>query len=393
MRVSTIGLFHGPAGARDFGLLRIETDTGITGWSEFSVAFAGPGLAASLETLARMVIGRDPRRYAAVLCELRVAVRHAGGGALAAVGAIENALLDVVARAAEVPVYDLLGGPVRGRVSAYWSHVCTYRSLWPAEMGLDPIRTREDIVAAGAEVAAQGFGALKTNIVVLDHSGAPAKSYGPAFARSGAGFPEMDAPPSIVTALEQQLTALREGAGDGVSVMLDINHNFHAGAARTIARVCGEQEVAWLELDTWNVAALADVRDASPVPVVSGEWMFSRELVLPLLAARAVDSLMIDPTCCGLLEASRIASLAEAYDITATVHNYYGHLATGIAAQLAAISPNVTSVEVDREYPVGTDSYYIGVPTVDRGQLSVPVGLGWGVDVNVPAIVQDVVVQ
>ena len=54
--------------------------------------------------------------------------RQAAGGVIQqAIGAIENALLDVKARALGIPVYELLGGPVRDRIRLYWSHCGTYR--------------------------------------------------------------------------------------------------------------------------------------------------------------------------------------------------------------------------------------------------------------------------
>jgi galactonate dehydratase len=54
----------------------------------------------------------------------------AGGVVQQAIGAIENALLDVKARALGIPVYELLGGPVRDRIRLYWSHCGTYRVSW-----------------------------------------------------------------------------------------------------------------------------------------------------------------------------------------------------------------------------------------------------------------------
>ena len=82
-----------------------------------------------------------------------------------AIGAIENALLDVKARALGVPVYELFGGPVRDRVRLYWSHCATYRVNRAKEMQVPPVRTLDDIVALGREVVAKGYTALKTNVL------------------------------------------------------------------------------------------------------------------------------------------------------------------------------------------------------------------------------------
>jgi galactonate dehydratase len=104
-----------------------------------------------------------------------------------AIGAIENALLDIKAKA--LPVYELLGGPVRERIRLYWSHCGTYRLAWPEPMQIAPLRTLDDVVAAGREVIAKGFTALKTNVFLLD---VRPRLHAPGFAR-GDYCPELNA--------------------------------------------------------------------------------------------------------------------------------------------------------------------------------------------------------
>ena len=93
-----------------------------------------------------------------------------------AIGAIENALLDIKARALGVPVYELLGGPVRDRIRLYWSHCATYRVSRAKEMQIPPVRTLDDIVALGKEVVAKGYTALKTNVLLLGDNPARARA-------------------------------------------------------------------------------------------------------------------------------------------------------------------------------------------------------------------------
>src|SRR5206468_8252212 len=102
--------------------------------------------------LAPQLFGRDPRAYES-LVTLTYAVRRqaAGGIAQQAIGAIENALLDLKAKALGVPVYELLGGPVRDRIRLYWSHCGTYRLQWSKEMQIPPLRTLDDVVKARSE--------------------------------------------------------------------------------------------------------------------------------------------------------------------------------------------------------------------------------------------------
>ena len=88
-------------------------------------------MTSAIEHLRPVVVGRDPRAYEAVVALLYAIRRQASGGMVQqAIGAIENALLDIKAKALGVPVYELFGGPVRERIHLYWSHCGTYRLGW-----------------------------------------------------------------------------------------------------------------------------------------------------------------------------------------------------------------------------------------------------------------------
>jgi len=94
---------------------------------------ARQGLTGVIQKLAeRFLIGRDPRPVEAISALLYAATRQAAGGVnQMAIAAIENALVDIKAKALGVPVYEMLGGPVRDRLQLYWSHCGTYRAVMP----------------------------------------------------------------------------------------------------------------------------------------------------------------------------------------------------------------------------------------------------------------------
>jgi L-alanine-DL-glutamate epimerase-like enolase superfamily enzyme len=154
MKIVEVESLHADAGRRNFDFLKITTDDGLTGWSEYNESFGGVGVAAVIDGLAPQLVGQDPRRIEAIVALLYAVRRQASGGLVQqALGAIENALLDVKARALGVPVYELLGGPVRERIRLYWSHCGTYRLSWAEEMRLPPLRTLDDVVKCGRECA------------------------------------------------------------------------------------------------------------------------------------------------------------------------------------------------------------------------------------------------
>src|SRR5499433_1942204 len=168
MKITNVESLHANAGQRNFDFLKISTDEGIVGWSEYNQSFGGLGVSAVIDGLAPQIMGNDPRHYEALVTLMYAVRRQASGGVIQqAIGAIENALLDVKAKALGVPVYELLGGPQRERIRLYWSHCGTYRLQWSKEMQIPALRTLDDCVKMGKEVVSRGFTALKTNVFVL----------------------------------------------------------------------------------------------------------------------------------------------------------------------------------------------------------------------------------
>ncbi len=171
MKISDIEALHCDAGWRNFSFLKLTTDTGLVGWSEFQEGFGSPGVSAAIEGLANLTIGQDPRHTEKLFWDLYAATRPAPGGVVAeAIGAIENALLDVKAKHYGVPVYEILGGAGRERIRLYWSHCGTYRVNWPEAYDYPPVQSLDDVKALGREVKEKGFTALKTNIFLFDRT-------------------------------------------------------------------------------------------------------------------------------------------------------------------------------------------------------------------------------
>ena len=169
MKITRIVDLHADAGWRVFSFLKIETDAGIVGWSEYNESYGSKGLTGVIMRLAEIVIGQDPRPVEAITANLYARTRQAPGGLISqAIAAIENALVDVKAKALGVPVCEMLGGPIRDRLRLYWSHCGSYRLHHAATMGVPAVRTLDDIAKLGAHVRERGFTALKTNIFLLD---------------------------------------------------------------------------------------------------------------------------------------------------------------------------------------------------------------------------------
>src|SRR5688572_19616853 len=108
MKVKSIETLACDAGWRNYHFVKLTTDTGIVGWSEFDEGFGSPGLGAVIERLAARVVGQTVGEHERIYADLYAATRPGSGGVIGqALGALENALLDAKAKGLGVPVYEL----------------------------------------------------------------------------------------------------------------------------------------------------------------------------------------------------------------------------------------------------------------------------------------------
>lgn len=380
MRVTDVRTLHCDAGWRNFSFLKITTDTGVVGWSEYTESYGNRGLTGVIRCLADYLVGKDPRPVEAISAEYQGRTRQAAGSLLQqAIGAIENALLDVKAKSLGIPVYEMLGGPIRTTLPLYWSHCGSYRLSHAALLGVEPPRTYDDIVKLGHQVTNLGFVGLKCNIIDFDNS--PDRMVMPGFYASPGG-PELNVGRRTLTLLQNQLEAFREGAGDDAELFLDVNFNYKTEGYIRIGRALEYAKLGWLELDSYSPEALSYIRKSVPMPIASGESLHHRRQYRPFLEQQALDVAIVDILWNGMLESLKIASMADVCEVNVAPHNYYGHLASIIAAHFCAIVPNFRIMEMDVDDVAWKDDLVTEVPEVSDGELKLPSGPGWGVDVN-----------
>src|SRR5579884_1059929 len=241
MKVSGLEVLRCDAGWRNYYFLKLSTDDGIVGWSEFDEGFGSPGISAVIERLASRVIGQAVFDHERIFVELYCLTRPAAGGVVAeALGAIENALLDAKAKALNVPCHALLGGKLRDRVRVYWSHCATWRINHP-DFYKPAISDLDGVRKIGAEVREKGFGALKTNIFLHDEK--PLHGWRPGF---GVPFqPELNVDKRVLRNLRAHLEAIRDGAGPDIDLLLDLNFNAKTGGYLKILREIADIDMFW----------------------------------------------------------------------------------------------------------------------------------------------------
>jgi galactonate dehydratase len=383
VRVTGFETFTCEFGWRTISFLKLTTDDGVIGWSEFSEGFGSPGLVGVVEACAGYVLGKDPIRIEAITFALSASMRPARGAVnRQAVAAIENALLDVKGKAVGLSVSALLGGAVRERIPVYWSHCGTYRVGKRArDMGVEPLRSFDDVTALGQRVQKEGFLGLKTNILGLEDPLVAARDN--TFARGLGAGRRWDT--RMIAEAVKVVAAFREGVGDDVDIYLDVNFNFDTEGALRVEQAVRPYNLAWLEMDMHDPAALALVRHRGSTPIGSGEAIYERYGYRPYFEAQAMDVAIVDVLWNGFLESLKIAALAESYQTPVAPHNFYGHLASMISAHFAASVPNFHVMEIDVDGMPWRDDLTTP-PVFEDGCLVLPEGPGWGVEVNEEAI-------
>jgi len=384
MKITKVEDFHADGGWDTYSFLKITTDAGLAGWSEFKES-RRRGVAAVIHGLAASLIGEDPRAIGRIDAALYSRVRTVAGGlASNAAGAILNACLDIKGKALGVPVAELLGGAVRERIPLYWSRCGVLRAR-AAEffdgkvIDRPAVRTLDDLKAAGREARERGFTAIKTNALVFDRNGG--RQYTPGSAR-GTGHPELNLPEPILDALIAQLTALREGAGQQVRIIVDLNFNYRPEGYRRMARKLEPFELMWLEMDIYEPQALALIRQSTSTPIGSLETILGRRALRPYLDRHGVDVAIIDPQYNGVPEAVRMAAMADAYEVNVAAHTFSGPLSAVIAAHFAAVVPNFRIMEFDVDEVPWKPKLLTKPYAVENGVFAPPAGPGWGTEVD-----------
>lgn len=377
MKVAALETLFCDAGWRPWIFVKATTDDGSVGWAEVTDSHGSPrGIAGIVEDLAPLVVGRDPRPVERIYWELYRATRQSPGSIVAkALAGIENALLDLKARALGVPVYELFGGPTRETIPVYWSHCATTRARAWEVTGTRKLASYDDVVALGREVVERGYPAFKTNIVV---PGEVPQVLMPGFG-AGGGTQRADEIARLLLAL---LEAFREGTRGEARPIVDLNFNLEPEGVGRVARALEPFDLVWLEVDLYDPAALAHVRRRAPMPICSGENLYGSRWFRPYLERGSLDVASVDVIWNGFQQAKKIADLAETFEVNCAPHNYTSHLATFISAQWCAAIPNARFLEYDVDDVPWRDELVTALPEIERGELQIPAGPGWGIEIR-----------
>lgn len=348
------------AGMRNWVFVKIETDDPeLFGWGEASLEWKTRSVVATIEDLKAFILGDDPTRIEHIYQKLyRQPFFRPGAIGQTAISGIEQACWDITGKLFGVPVYRLLGGRVRDRVRMY-THLgggelqAVYETFDPAQM-----------IDRAQEVIAQGYTAVK--VVCVPYS-----------------EPLMGS--STIKRFAQNIGALRAAIGDAVDLMIDFHGRSYPAVAIAYINAIADFAPFFCEepVPPENVNALAEVRKAVRVPIATGERFVSRHQYREVFERRAADVIQPDLCHCGgLLEAKKIAAIAEMYYMGIAPHNPLGPVANAAAVHFALSTPNfIIQEDMLSDVPWRWDVVESSLRIVD-GYWQIPTAPGLGVSVN-----------
>lgn len=361
---------------RNYHFLKVTTEDGIVGWSEYDENFGSPGVTSVIDQISHRLIGQSAMLHEHIYQDLQNVMRPAFGGVIGqAAGAIENALLDAKAKTLDVPCHVILGGKVRDKLRVYWSHCVAYRMR--TEHFSPPIVDAEGVRQIARDVRDEGYSALKTNIFLYDEKDR-IDAYTPGFGRPHDVSRNVER--HTLKNLRKHLEIMRGAAGPDIDILLDLNFNARTEGYLKILREMKDLDLFWVEIDTLDPKALAYIRAHSPHPISSCETLIGLQRFLPYFQNQSVDIAIVDTPWNGVWQSLKIAAAAEAYEVNIAPHNFYGHLCTMMNAHFSSVVPNFRIMETDIDRIPWDKEVFSHAPEYKDGYLILPDRPGWGTE-------------
>jgi len=356
MKITEIKAFGCAIDNSNFVFVRIDTDEGISGIGECTLESKEHSVLGAVEECTRLLIGRDPRDIELNWTRMNRYAPWKGAAHFSAMSGLEHAMWDIAGKAVGLPVYRLLGGPVRDSVRAY---------TWPG-----PYNSPEELGEA-AVYARETFG--YTNFKID-----PFTSYFTVTAQE-------------IKYLERCMAALRDAVGPEAGIAVDGHWRFHPPAAVRIAKAIEPFDPLFFEEPCLsdNDEALAKVRAQVRVPLASGERGYTRWAFWNMLKNDLVD--IIQPDIChagGILETRKIAAMAEVTGVMVAPHNPNGPVSLAATIHFAACTPNFLITESVHTRNHVAHKIVKEPMHVKGGVIALPTAPGLGIELDYDALAE-----
>lgn len=347
--------------ARYSMIVEIQTDEGITGWGE-SVCHGwqrGEMAAAYIEYAFKpLLIGRSPFDVEVLWEEMYHSSRpFGGGGAVNAISGVDVALWDIIGKALEKPIHQLIGGAFRTCVVPYATSF--YR--------MEGKKYPKAYIEEAEELTEKGFRAFKLKL--------------------GYGLKKDS----------QYIHALRDAIGSGMLLAADCNCAYDAPLTRQLLLEVEDAKLHFLEepMKTDDIEGYKMLRNLTAANLACGENLFTKYDFRYWIVNGAVD--ILQPDICsagGITECKKIAAIAQAYATRIIPHVWGTGIGLAAALQFIASLPSNSlsqhvrepMLEYDRTVHPYRDAVIQDSIVMRDGVIDVPMGPGLGVEVDREAV-------
>ncbi len=359
-------------GFRVSPLVKIETDQGLIGIGECHHDENGFGAKdVVLNVCKPILLDQDPFDLERLVFKMSTRTSYYGGNhgmASHAITGVEMALWDLIGKISGQPVRKILGG------GSHVDQVRAYVSSGPKDL-LDP----ESCTTFAERMAEGGWTAAKVNIVRDQH---------------WASLDNRRLSNLEVDRNAEGFANLRQAVGLDFEIAVHCHWEFDFDSALRLAQAVAPMRPWWLEdpLPIGYNEQWVKLTEKSPVPILCGENLYGRQDFRPFIVHQGLNMIEIDVSMAGgLLEAKKIADLAETYYIPVATHNVAGPIATVASANFAASVREFLAHEVFLSDPINRagrgvngDPDVLGYdkPLVSNGYIQLSDRPGYGINLN-----------
>ena len=330
-------------------LVRLTTDTGVSGLGQSGCWGYPKGVAGVLGELSPLLIGADPFRIEH-LWHLAYRARPFRGNLLAgAVSAIDLVLWDIKGKALEVPVWELIGGRTRDRVRL---HVLVGGG------------TPDDIVSSVNWAVEEGFTAVKFD--PLAH-----------------GYEDLSIE-KLVSSTCSMAAAAREAGGDEIDLIFELHRKLDPTKAIVVCNALAQFHPLFIEdpVQIDSIDTQTEIATRVNAPIAMGERLCSIWEFSELLSRNVAILVRPDVGLAGGLSACRkIAAIAEAHHCGVTPHNVLGPGLTAPTLHFCATIQNLVTMEYlpQEEDPTSSAAAFLTAVVRDGGYCEIPEVPGLGI--------------
>lgn len=363
--------------------VQVLTDEGVTGLGE---TFYGPAAAEGHihGTIAPYLIGKDPRNIEAHQAHLVGYIGFIGSSAeMRGRSAVDIALWDILGKATNLPLCDLLGGRVREKIKVYntcagYSYVQTKPTQGTGNFGLDATKGQYEDLDAFLNSADE----LALSLLEMDISAMKIWPFDYAAEKSSGYWISAEDMQRSLEPFEK----IRKAVGDRMEIAAELHSLWSRPTAVKIARALEPINCMWVEDPVFmdHMHSIGEVARATRSPIAVGETRGGRADFRQLLELEALSMVILDLSWCGgISEARKVSATAESYHVPVAFHDCTGPVVLAVSTHLALNARNCWVQEMVRAFYYGWYHRFVTeLPPVVKGEITVPRGPGLGLSLQ-----------